>query len=83
VLFSSGGSLAYYKVNEKIARVYMSQILQALRSLHSKLIIHRNVNMNSFYLTGIESPILAASEQIIPFKVMMSGLEFSTKNALG
>ena len=42
----------YYKVNEKIARGYMHQVLTSLKALHGCLIVHRNVNMSSFYLTA-------------------------------
>jgi len=52
----------YYKVNEKIARGYMQQILTSLKALHGCLIVHRNVNMSSFYLTAGGQVVLGRLE---------------------
>lgn len=52
----------YYKVNEKIARGYMHHVLTGLKALHGSLIVHRNVNMSSLYLTQSGSVVLGRLE---------------------
>ena len=37
----------YYKVNDRIAKLYMWQIIKAVHALHSCMHVHRNINMRN------------------------------------
>jgi hypothetical protein len=40
----------YYRVNERIAKSYLQKILIAVSQVHSKMIIHKNINMKSIHI---------------------------------
>ena len=37
----------YYKVNDRIAKIYIWQIISAVNALHSCMYVHRNINMKN------------------------------------
>ena len=37
----------YYRVNDRIAKIYIWQILNAVHAIHSCMFVHRNINMKN------------------------------------
>lgn len=37
----------YYRVNDRIAKIYIWQILNAVHAIHSCMYVHRNINMKN------------------------------------
>ncbi|TNV77756.1 hypothetical protein FGO68_gene5014 [Halteria grandinella] len=77
----NNNQMPYYKVSEKIAKVYLWEILQAVKTLHQKGYTHRNINMASFIVTN---PIALSKVgmDVGIGTLMLTNLESSAKQTL-
>ena len=46
----------YYRVNDRIAKIYIWQILNAVHAIHSCMFVHRNINMKNIIMVQQSMP---------------------------
>lgn len=60
-------SSKYYKIHERLAKLYLFQILLAVRQLHLQMKVHRNINLSAIKITERGHIKLSNLEQVQTF----------------